>query len=93
MENENDYELVREPKPKGYVRLVRRKAPSPPTNRPMEKKKKKKKPVPFACVLIWLLALTLAIGVLLYYVVCWYVFQMIRDAYAREPEYQSINEI
>jgi hypothetical protein len=40
MENENDYELVREPKPKGYVRLVRRKAPSPhsTTNRSMEKK-------------------------------------------------------
>jgi hypothetical protein len=35
MENENDYELVREPKPKGYVRLTRRKPPSP-----MEKKKK-----------------------------------------------------
>jgi hypothetical protein len=88
MENENDYELVREPKPKGYVRLTRRKPPFPTSTH----HHLKKKPVSSCWWLLpfWLL-FAIAIAVLLYCCVSWCAFQFIRYAYAREQQ-QWMNE-
>jgi len=72
----DDYELVREPKPKGYVRLTRRKAPSP--SPPEQERRLEKKHIP-ACfsTVLWILALLACISIVC--MVCLYVYQWFRD--------------